>query len=379
MSSVYTIDDLQNELDAFGALGETGTKEEYIYHMKRLDAMHDLWHHLSSKDYGNLLINILWVCKQFVLTDKGLQLMNKYYPAYEKRYGFPNNDKVTIHEVWALLHIRNNDEYSAYEHLKKSAYNLFTDNVDYSGFEFFSFRDFTSYALEDIKNNTLSFSHPRQFNDPMDTLLFHWNTHCLSNETEEEQRSIRFLQQKVYDHLKVRCFVRTSRLPRNGNVTGLQELINKEQKIEDVNPIMWAHYANYHKGFCVKYCFPNNFLRSINSQDLVCTRVRDVKYWPTMDMAGKNKLSIEDALFVKSDYWKYENEVRVVHYDPNSHSDYKLLELPNDSIVAIYLGLKCSDSNREQMQLILRDKAIPLYQMIVAKNDFFRLEAKRIS
>ena len=98
-----------------------------------------------------------------------------------------------------------------------------------------------------------------------------------------------------------------------------------------------------------------------------------------MDMAGKNKLSIEDALFVKSDYWKYENEVRVVHYDPNSHSDYKLLELPNDSIVAIYLGLKCSDSNREQMQLILRDKAIPLYQMKVAKNDYFRLEAERIS
>ena len=96
-------------------------------------------------------------------------------------------------------------------------------------------------------------------------------------------------------------------------------------------------------------------------------------------MNQKDRLSIDDALFVKSNCWKYENEVRIVHYDPNCHEDYKLLELPEDCISSIYLGLKCSDYDREEMQLILRDKAIPLYQMRIAKEDNFKLVAERIS
>ena len=379
MDANYSLDDLQKGLDALGALGELSTKEQYLQCIKHLEAMSTLWKHLSVDNYGGLLKNILWVSKEFGLTKEGLNWMDRFYPAYEKRYPHSNHDKAHIHEVWALLHIRNNDEASAYAHLKKHAYHSFVDNVDYNGFEFFSFRTFTPYALNDVRNNTLSFSHPRQFNDPMDTLLFHWNNHCLSEETDDELRRVRFLLQKVYDHLKVRCFVRNSRLPRDGGKTDLQQLIHNPQNIEDVNPIMWAHYANYHKGFCVKYCFPTNVLRTLDSSSLICTRVGSVRYNQTMNMEEKDRLSIDEALFVKSNYWEYENEVRVVHYDPNCHEDYKLIELPEDCISSIYLGLKCSDHDREDMQLILRDKAIPLYQMKIAKEDNFKLVAERIS
>lgn len=379
MDANYSLDDLQKGLDALGTLGELGTKEQYLQCIKHLEAMSTLWKHLSVDNYGGLLKNILWVSKEFGLTKEGLDWMDRFYPAYENQYRYSNHDKAKIHEVWALLHIRNNDEANAFEHLKKHAYHSFVDNVDYEDFEFFSFRTFTPYALNDVRNNTLSLSHPRQFNDPMDTLLFHWNNHCLSDETDEEQRRVRFLLQKVYDHLKVRCFVRTSQLPRTGKDPNWKQLVNKEQNIEDVNPIMWAHYANYHKGFCVKYCFPTEVLRSIDTLSLVCSRVGNVDYRPTMNMNQKDRLSIDDALFVKSNCWKYENEVRIVHYDPNCHEDYKLLELPEDCISSIYLGLKCSDYDREEMQLILRDKAIPLYQMRIAKEDNFKLVAERIS
>ena len=379
MGANYTIDDFQKELDAFGALREDATKEQYLQCIEHLDAMSDLWEHLSVDNYGGLLKNILWACKEFGFTKEGLDWMDKYYPAYEKQYPYPNHDKANIHEVWALLHIRNNDEYSAYEHLKKHAYHAFVDNYDYDSFEFFSFRNFTQYALNDVRNNTLSLSHPRQFNDPMDTLLFHWNNHCLAGETDEEQRRVRFLLQKVYDHLKVRCFVRTSPLPREGNNPNWEYLRNKVQNIEDINPIMWAHYANYHKGFCVKYCFPTEVLRSKDTSSLICSRVGNVIYESTMNMDEKDKLSVDDALFMKSDCWEYEHEVRMEHYDPNCHEDYKVIELPDDCISSIYLGLKCSDHDREEMQLILRDKAIPLYQMKIAKNDCFKLEAERIS
>ena len=66
-------------------------------------------------------------------------------------------------------------EPEAYDHLIKITYFIFIDNMSYQGFDFFSFRSFTKYALDDIKNNTLSFSHPGSFNDPMDTPKIRFN------------------------------------------------------------------------------------------------------------------------------------------------------------------------------------------------------------
>lgn len=88
--------------------------------------------------------------------------------------------------------------------------------------------------------------------------------------------------------------------------------------------------------------------------------------------------SLWDALFAKHNVWKYEQEVRLVHYDPNNEANYKTIEIPADSIQAIYLGLKCSDENREIMKFLLRNRNIRLYQMKVDDTDSYKLVKERI-
>ena len=260
--------------------------------------------------------------------------------------------------------------------LKEATYYHFIDNVSYDGYEFFSFRDFTPYALEDIKNNTICLAHPSTFNDPMDTILLRWNKHLLKKSADSIETRFYMLYQKVYDHIKVRCFMRTEELPRE-DTNASSILVSKKQNIEDVNPLMWAHYANYHKGFCIKYRFPGQLVRNEDKSTLSWPRIGNVNYNPEMKFPTKNN-SVWDALFAKHDVWQFEKEVRLIHYDPTDEANYKTIEIPENCIEDIYLGLKCSDENREKMKQLLRNRNIKLYQMRVDDNDSYKLVKDRI-
>jgi hypothetical protein len=65
-------------------------------------------------------------------------------------------------------------------------------------------------------------------------------------------------------------------------------------------------------------------------------------------------------------------------FDANDNLNFKTIKLPENSIRSIYLGLKCTDENREEMKLLLRNRNIRLYQMEVDKADSYKLVKKRI-
>lgn len=231
--------------------------------------------------------------------------------------------------------------------------------------------------MDDIQNNTICLAHPGTFNDPMDTILLRWNQYLCNTATDDVDKKLRLLNKKVYDHIKVRCFVRTDKLPRY-EAFNTDVPIRKEQKIEDVNQLMWAHYANYHKGFCIKYRLPRSIVYNQDEDTLTWTRIGNIDYQPEMKFSEKDNFRILDVLFAKNDIWSYEKEVRIIHYDPNDKADYKTISVPEDSIQEIYLGQRCSDENREKMKLLLRNRNIKLYQMKVDPIDTYKLVKERI-
>lgn len=141
---------------------------------------------------------------------------------------------------------------------------------------------------------------------------------------------------------------------------------------------MWAHYANYHKGFCIKYKFPARVVRNENEEQLTVTRIGNVIYQPSMKFDELKTFTVFDALFSKHNVWSYEQEVRLIHFDPNDSENFKTINIDKESIQEIYLGLKCSDENREKMKLILRNRNIRLYQMKVDPVDSYKLVKERI-
>lgn len=371
--------ELKSAYDDFLKLPEDATKEQYQAAFEKVYALRTKLPGRMWNMFENVIQRFLFYSIKFDNPRYTLDVLQTLYPDIEKSCDSQYQFLLGLHETWAMLCLKLGDEKSAYEHLKIATFYQFTDNQSFDGFEYFSFRNFSDFSFADISNNTISLSHPSKFNDPMDTILFRWNEYVIKNETDDEQKILRLLYRRVYDHLKVRCFVRTAPLPTiSATVVSDPIPVHKEQKVEDVSLLMWAHYAENHTGFCAKYRFPSNFVWNKDSKSFTFTRIGNMRYEACMEFKNRNPFTVADALFAKDQIWSYENEVRIVHYDPENSEDFKLLTLPEGSLLDIYLGLKCSDTNREKMLLLLRNKSVRVFQMEIDKSDAYKLCAKRI-
>lgn len=250
-------------------------------------------------------------------------------------------------------------------------YYSFLDDRKYNGFEVFSFRNFdeNGYALDDIRNGTMSLVHPDMFNDPFDTVLLPWLRLRINNfKDNTTNKELACMMLRRADALKARCFVRTSPL---NNIDGTPAV--KEQNIEEVSPLMWAHYTNSHKGFCIKYTLDDNVaIRDEATHKFLA--IGELNYISKIDLT--EGLQMREALLVKSEEWKYEHEVRAILFDPNVKKMVTVVKAPKMS--AIYLGLRCSSSDRQEMVQALREKNTPLFQMRFDPKDANVLYPERI-
>jgi hypothetical protein len=283
----------------------------------------------------------------------------------------PHNYNMRCKMLWdltsALLQEGKREE--AWEKSNEAFYYSCMNETVYEGFEVFSFRSFDEkgYSLDDIKKNTISLVHPDMFNDPFDTVFFQWLRRKIDI-SENTKKELAAIILRRGDALKARCFMRTTPLvPSDGSVP------QKVQDIKDVNPLMWAHYANSHKGFCAKYELTPSFVFQDETKHCFM-RIGAIKYAEEINLT--TGLSFEDALLMKSKIWSYENEVRAILYDPECKE--QVTTKPAPKLNSIYLGLRCSTSDRQEMTQALRGGAIPLYQMEYDPTDASKLIPKRI-
>ncbi|SEW23438.1 Protein of unknown function [Prevotella sp. khp7] len=295
----------------------------------------------------------------------------EYKEKYDKllTVGHISKEMLAHLQQWALNLIKSGNDKDAEDKMTEYAYRAFVGDMrTFEGFQFFSFRDFSSYSLKDIENDKLSLSHPEKFNDPLDTVLFAYLQRKIKIEKDIAKSSQYCMLLRAAHQLRMRCFVRSTPLIKKDGSLGV-----KRQNISDVNSLMWAHYANYHKGFCAKYELDDKFVKC-DEMKKTFTRMAILHYEKNIDIS-KN-LAVEDALLWKNAIWEYEKEVRVIDYDPDGINEFREQDAP--PLKAIYLGVKCSDKDRHDMQLALRRKSVELYQMHIDSNDICSLTAERI-
>ena len=148
---------------------------------------------------------------------------------------------------------------------------------------------------------------------------------------------------------------------------------------EYLSELMWGHYADNHRGVCIKYHFNNDITKFADEKKRQIVYFRDVKYTSDMDAYRKNNvINLHDAFFVKGKAWEYENELRLLAYDPNGTGDYAYIDA-KDCIAAVYFGLKCPKDKQDQIINILKgykwvEKNIDGTKKIEHKVEFFRME-----
>lgn len=130
---------------------------------------------------------------------------------------------------------------------------------------------------------------------------------------------------------------------------------------------MWAHYANKHHGFCVKY---NKHLLDGLEKDKRENSYVNVRYDDPMPVVTMDSIGIkEDRWFVeaishKSPVWQHEQEVRLIFRHETSSCDTgHLHSIPPQSMSAIYIGKEATCDLCTKLVDFANRHNIPCYKM----------------
>ena len=143
--------------------------------------------------------------------------------------------------------------------------------------------------------------------------------------------------------------------------------------------LMWAHYADSHKGFCVEYEIPTPDEQNITLlQNLMPVIYSDERVSVLNEcLAGLNDPKVSDemvgaiykyGLLTKSLDWKYQNEWRLISLDIMlTDENYNCKFFP---ISKVYIGAKMPDDKREEIIKICNSRGIPSACVIPAFSSF---------
>ena len=312
---------------------------------------------------------------QIIKEHKGVKvaiaMLSDAYNCWLIHYPSSHGRKTSMLKELCLLQIVDKQYSAAHHTMNRYIYNALKQvsaKTPLHEMHYFSFRGFSEYALEDVKQERISLSHPREFNDPLDTILISWLNNQIHTETDEARLQYKLIMKKSVDHIKLRCLVGSKYTDHSG--------VTKERAIEDLSVLMWAHYANGHSGFCIEYDLDASKLHaSSRSEENKAVLIKDINY--VKSISFEDTPSMEQALFCKSDFWAYENEMRLCSFDATNHNEHPTIDCKG-AIKAIYLGAKCSEVNRRKIEQAIADKDIPLYQMSVDPSNLTRFKKTQI-
>jgi len=191
-----------------------------------------------------------------------------------------------------------------------------------SVFKYFSLNE---YNFESLENKYLFFSKPTDFNDPYD---------CSSD-------LISFINKNSKS--KIRHKQKEKAFSENLNKIGICCFSRKNDSI-----LMWSHYASNHKGFCVEYA------TNIDEEGV---NPLDVLYMPEFTKAEyfeKAERAIFNLIYSKSNYWKYEEELRSLVSNCETEGDRKIGFRESD-IISIYFGVNTEINTIERIQNIIKE------------------------
>ncbi len=242
---------------------------------------------------------------------------------------------------------------------------------------------FNQNALQGLIDDKVWLAKPDSFNDPFDCkfpmireysdkeLLAHLN-YCAKTQNKQELYTLEFIKEKgrgeYFDILE-----KYKKGLANAGVFSLSAA-------KPYEPLMWAHYADKHYGFCIEFertatnglccdnCLEVNY---IEPQDSVISILEDFLRTDKARMEA-----VMNILTSKTINWRYEREWRVIKlWDNPSDKEERRYQL-DANILSIYFGLRMPRENALTIIRILQQyRRIKFYQ-ITASPDRFSLEPK---
>lgn len=133
------------------------------------------------------------------------------------------------------------------------------------------------------------------------------------------------------------------------------------------NPVMWAHYAENHKGFCVEYEYDWKRSLKVGNDDKFLlspvTYTSGISAVDLMQVLIKPDLALKQLLTCKASEWSYEQETRLIYFPMCKKKAGECVDLPSSlNVSAIYSGI-AAESIGNDLQEAAQTLGVELYQM----------------
>lgn len=229
------------------------------------------------------------------------------------------------------------------------------------------------YIADLVLNNRIKLSNPTGFNDPWDCRII-FSKQLLDN-PEIYKANVEYAIDVQRRHLQIsesELAIRREELMNNLDLMratmdeytqGMNDAIDKDYRVyclssEPDNFLMWAHYANHHKGLCFGF----------KSTSKVFSEALEVTYselYPQLDPSENNENKFfRDALLTKAKAWSYENEFRLIAKESESESFFTLqngyLSFNPEDLASVIVGCSTLEEDILILKEILKDRESPI-------------------
>ena len=138
---------------------------------------------------------------------------------------------------------------------------------------------------------------------------------------------------------------------------GIYSLSTSDKDFPD-NELMWAHYANSHKGFCIAYDVEKLEDSEKFSLDVNRMTINYSEKPPQIEITDIKSPNFIIKLFgTKSPVWQYEKEIRLLY------TNYGMKKYNPFALKAIYFGLNMDKQYQAQIIEKLENRDVKFYKM----------------
>lgn len=210
--------------------------------------------------------------------------------------------------------------------------------------------------LKSLMNNEFWASNTKQLNDPCEGFIsikdYQQQINNFKNIFSQQSTNITLIEQSLKNIISMK-----------DTKLGILSL---SKRYDD--ELLWAHYADSHKGFCIEY----DLERLISKQNTkhkffdvqYSTQIPALNFSEILDQSNPDAL-IKIMLGFKSQRWEYENELRIITENQGLNTyDYR-------AVKAIYFGLKTPKDEIEQVMKTLQGRRIKYFQIELKSNSFY--------
>lgn len=239
----------------------------------------------------------------------------------------------------------------------------------------FRYMRFDEYWKKNIFEGQVFLSPANRVNDPFDCLVY-VNHELYANKIYENVKKIfpnvadKVIQEETNAEIAYSLDKRLYEMKSSLRIACFTE--------NCLSPLMWAHYADSHKGFCIEYDLRK--LACGYRWGLLPVIYSNKRYDATKAVTVRNSNMVMNPYFFKSLHWKYEKEWRMVVPD-NMFKDEEYYADFSDGISAIYLGLESHIEHEDKISEIVKkysNGSIPIYEIYI-KPDSYKLGKNRIN